>query len=367
MTAERIRPHDPLLLINPTFLLLLACAESRLDGTSALAEAKESEGEEPEPQEAGEETEAKQTTTNSLPTGGTMALVQGTNVAKGMLGGAISGAGGMFGFVGGATAGALNTMLFGGDVWANALIGGMTAGVACGVSAYGMMSGWSALRTTLTAAAAAGATGGALGAAFYGGNVAQAALIGAGVSMALMAATYGAVKAAQGIRKWAAKIRYNRMQARYALATKADPAVSGDSYARVHEADIQEVANAEAKVINREMGDELITCVEYTRESSEHGRSAEINLETGEVSLYRDILVEGEDSTYLGTLQSDLVHEATHRQLSLAGIRQINEATGATLHAPPFFEFFWENVKHVYGEIVIDPKTVYVVYGKGGP
>jgi hypothetical protein len=64
-----------------------------------------------------------------------------------------------------------------------------------------MMSGWSALRTTLTAAAAAGATGGALGAAFYGGNVAQGALIGAGVSMALAAASYGvgqAVRAARG-------------------------------------------------------------------------------------------------------------------------------------------------------------------------
>jgi hypothetical protein len=64
-----------------------------------------------------------------------------------------------------------------------------------------MMSGWSALRTTLTAAAAAGATGGALGAAFYGGNVAQGALIGAGVSMALAAAMYGARQVVRNVRE----------------------------------------------------------------------------------------------------------------------------------------------------------------------
>lgn len=98
MTAERIRPNDPLLLINPTFLFLLACAER------AATEAQEGEDVEIDSIEAQEE-EAKQTTTNSLPTGG-------------------------------ATAGALGAIVMHQNVFEGAIIGGAT-GAAMAAAMYG--------------------------------------------------------------------------------------------------------------------------------------------------------------------------------------------------------------------------------------
>ena len=68
MTAKSPQSQEYFLLVNPQFLLLLACAQSRRVGTSALAEAEQSENVEFDLQEIEEEEAEGGATAGATPT-----------------------------------------------------------------------------------------------------------------------------------------------------------------------------------------------------------------------------------------------------------------------------------------------------------